>query len=84
MPITGGSGAQYRGVRCPVQGGQVPITGGSGAHYRGVRCPLSARPYCMEDAPVPYASEMEVEVVKRAKDLVEAVKYMCQPDQRLS
>jgi len=35
---------------------------------------------CMEDAPVPYASEMEVEVVKRAKDLVEAVKYMTKPE----
>jgi len=43
----GGSGAHYRGVRCPVSGslvpivgGKVPIIGGSGAHYGGVRCPL--------------------------------------------
>jgi len=26
---------------------------------------------------VPYAGEMEKEVVKRASDLVEAAKYMC-------
>jgi len=39
---------------------------------------------CMEDAPVPYASEMEVEVVKRAKDLVDAVKLMCNPGDRVS
>jgi len=32
---------------------------------------------CMEDAPVPYAGEMEKEVVKRASDLVEAAKFMC-------
>ena len=31
---------------------------------------------CMEDAPVPYASEMEKTVVKRAADLVTAVTYM--------
>ena len=30
---------------------------------------------CMEDAPVPYASEMEKTVVKRAADLVAAVRY---------
>ena len=28
---------------------------------------------CMDDAPVPYASSMEVEVVKRGSDLVQAV-----------
>ena len=31
---------------------------------------------CMEDAPVPYASEMEKTVVKRAADVVTAVTYM--------
>ena len=31
---------------------------------------------CMEDAPVPYASEMEKTVVKRAADLVTAVTYL--------
>ena len=31
---------------------------------------------CMEDAPVPYASEMEKTVVKRAADLVAAVTYL--------
>ena len=31
---------------------------------------------CMEDAPVPYASEMEKTVVKRADDVVTAVQYM--------
>ena len=31
----GGSVALYRGVKCPLQGGQVPIIGGSDAHYRG-------------------------------------------------
>ena len=30
----------------------------------------------MEDAPVPYASEMEKTVVKRADDVVTAVQYM--------
>jgi hypothetical protein len=35
VPIIGGSGAQYRGVSCPLQRGQVPIIGGAGAHYRG-------------------------------------------------
>ena len=28
---------------------------------------------CMDDAPVPYASSMELAVVKRASDLVKAV-----------
>ena len=32
---------------------------------------------CMEDAPVPYATEMERAMVKRAADLVEGVKAMC-------
>lgn len=32
---------------------------------------------CMEDAPVPYATEMEKEMVKRASDLVAGVKSMC-------
>lgn len=32
---------------------------------------------CMEDAPVPYATEMEKEMVKRASDLVIGVKSMC-------
>lgn len=32
---------------------------------------------CMEDAPVPYAAEMEKEVVKRASDLIAAAKFMC-------
>ena len=32
---------------------------------------------CMEDAPVPYATEMERVMVKRAADLVEGVKSMC-------
>ena len=40
MPIIGGSGAYYMGVRCPLSGGQVLILEGSGAHYRGFRCPL--------------------------------------------
>jgi len=40
VPVTGRTGAHYRGGRCPLQGGQVPIIGGSGAHYRGVRCSL--------------------------------------------
>jgi hypothetical protein len=31
----------------------------------------------MEDAPVPYATEMEKEMVKRASDLVAGVKSMC-------
>ena len=31
---------------------------------------------CMDDAPVPYASSMEKAVVKRAEDLVEAMKDM--------
>lgn len=31
---------------------------------------------CMDDAPVPYASSMEQAVVKRCKDVVEAVKGM--------
>jgi hypothetical protein len=31
MPILGGTGAHYRGVRCPLQGGQVPNIGGLGA-----------------------------------------------------
>ena len=35
MPIIRGSGAHYRGVRCPSQGVQVPIIGGSGSHHRG-------------------------------------------------
>ena len=40
MPVTEGSGAHYKGFRCPLKGGQVPIVGGSGAHYWGLRCPL--------------------------------------------
>ena len=32
---------------------------------------------CMEDAPVPYATEMEREMVKRAADVVEGVRSMC-------
>jgi pyruvate/2-oxoglutarate/acetoin dehydrogenase E1 component len=32
---------------------------------------------CMDDAPVPYASSMEVAVVKRGSDLIEAVFDMC-------
>ena len=32
---------------------------------------------CMEDAPVPYATEMERPMVKRAADLVAGVKSMC-------
>ena len=35
------------------------------------------RRLCMEDAPVPYATEMERVMVKRAADLVEGVKSMC-------
>jgi len=42
VPIMEGSGAQYRGARCPLKGGQVPSTGvhvpimgGAGGHYRG-------------------------------------------------
>jgi len=32
---------------------------------------------CMDDAPVPYASSMEVAVVKRGSDLIEAVIDIC-------
>jgi len=32
---------------------------------------------CMDDAPVPYASSMEVAVVKRGSDLIEAVFDIC-------
>ena len=32
---------------------------------------------CMEDAPVPYATEMEKEMVKRASDLIAGVREMC-------
>jgi 2-oxoisovalerate dehydrogenase E1 component len=35
------------------------------------------RRLCMDDAPVPYASSMEVAVVKRGSDLVEAVFDIC-------
>ena len=33
--------------------------------------------YLSQDAPVPYATEMEKEMVKRASDLVIGVKSMC-------
>ena len=33
MPITGGSGAHCRGIRCPLYGVQVHIKGGSGAYH---------------------------------------------------
>jgi hypothetical protein len=35
----GGSGAHYRGFRCPLYGIQVHIINGSGSHYRGIRSP---------------------------------------------
>ena len=35
------------------------------------------RRLCMDDAPVPYASSMEVAVVKRGSDLIEAVFDIC-------
>jgi len=35
VPSKGGSGAHCRGLRCPLQGGQVPIIGGQVPIVRG-------------------------------------------------
>jgi len=55
VPVVGGSGAHYRGVRCPISapyrgfrsplwGGQVTIIGGSGAYYRGDHVHVRSHP----------------------------------------
>jgi len=35
VPIIGGAGVHYRGVRCPLQGVQEPIKGGNGSTAPG-------------------------------------------------